>query len=247
MQKLTALTHYSDDRENSIDIIGEISGDISVTFKGRNNRIFVAENARITKLRLTFDCDNGTLHIGESTRKGFSMNIRIGQDSTVRIGNNVTTTTMCLVSAVEGATVTFGNDVMIASENQFRSDDAHPIFDLESQLRINPAKDITIGNHVWFGARAVALGGAVVDDGTIIGFGSLVTGKIPNNVVAVGTPARVIRRDVAWERPHLSLQKPYYKPDASTVAKSEYWAPTAVDKSTSQSRPEEFGQLHGRG
>ncbi|UUT35749.1 hypothetical protein [Microbacterium elymi] len=57
----------------------------------------------------------------------------------------------------------------------------------------------------------------------MIGAGSIVTRKIPNNVVAVGTPARVIRKHVAWERIHLGADAPFYKPDASTVKKSKYW------------------------
>lgn len=36
--------------------------------------------------------------------------------------------------------------------------------------------------------------------GTIIGANSLVKGEIPNNCIAVGTPARIIRKNVAWSR-----------------------------------------------
>lgn len=155
------------------------------------------------------------------------MFIRIGQDATVKLGADVTTTERSIVSAVEGANVTFGNDVMIASGNHFRADDSHPIFDIYSQKRVNPVKDITIGSHVWFGDQAVALAGAVVGDGSVIGFRSIVTNTIPNNCVAVGSPAKVVRKNIAWERPHLSYVAPPYKPDASTVEKSEeYWNPT---------------------
>ena len=55
---------------------------------------------------------------------------------------------------------------------------------------------------------------------------SVVTGPIPNNCVAVGTPARVVRRDVAWERPHLSMAQPPYKPDGDSVPRSAYWNAT---------------------
>lgn len=39
-----------------------------------------------------------------------------------------------------------------------------------------------------------------IDDGSIIGARSLVKSKIPNNCIAVGVPARVVRRNVAWCR-----------------------------------------------
>lgn len=238
MTKVTSLAKYSDAHGNIIDCNATIPGDISITFKGKNNRIVVADKARVVKLSVTFDCDNGTLIIGSNTKVGgISMNIRVGQDGTVKIGDNVSTTSTCVVSAVEGATVSFGNDVMIATNNQFRADDGHPIFSVETGKRVNPARDITIGDHVWFAFGAVALGGATVGNGSVIGFGSLVTGRIPNNVVAVGSPAKVIRRHIAWERPHLSLVKPYYKPEVSSVSKSEeYWKLTEEDPGLATSR-----------
>lgn len=39
---------------------------------------------------------------------------------------------------------------MIASANQFRATDGHPIFDAATKQRVNPSKDITTGNRVWF-------------------------------------------------------------------------------------------------
>ena len=39
-----------------------------------------------------------------------------------------------------------------------------------------------------------------IGDGSIIGAMSLVKGKIPNNCIAAGNPAKVIKRNVAWSR-----------------------------------------------
>lgn len=54
---------------------------------------------------------------------------------------------------------------MIATENELRADDGHPIFDVLTGMRINEAKDITAGNHMWIGKRAVLLRGATIGDG----------------------------------------------------------------------------------
>lgn len=224
MIELSALRDYEDEQGNKIQSPTEFSDKINIKFRGKNNQVLVDPDAKINRLDLVFDCDNGTLLIGPSTKRGFHFNIRVGQDATVRIGKDVTTTGRCLISAVEGVTVSLGDDVMIASGNQIRADDGHAIFDVKSGNRINPAKDISVGNHVWIGAQATLLAGATIGDGSVIGFGSLVNGKIPNNVIAVGTPARVVRKDIAWERPHLSYHQPPYKPDASTITKTEaYW------------------------
>lgn len=231
MRKLTKLADYADEDGNVVESPSVFDKKVSITLRGKNNRIVVDPNARIKQLTVVFDCDNGLLTIGPNARHGFSMSIRIGQDSRVIVGADVTTTTLCTISAVEGTTVEFGNDVMLASQNQVRADDGHPIFDVTTGTRINPAKDIHIGSHVWMGAQSVALGGANVGDGSVIGFGSIVTGVILNNCIAVGSPARTIRQDIAWERPHLSFVAPPYKPDSSTVEISEdYWAMTVVSE-----------------
>ncbi|MCB7137198.1 acyltransferase [Cellulosimicrobium marinum] len=227
------LAPYADDLGNRIEFAGEHptgpATRVDVLFAGERNVLVVDPSARFKRLSVRFDCSDGTVHLGGGTGRAIEVTIRVGQDATVTLGERVTTTSVLLISAVEGATVTVGDDVMFASANQLRSDDGHPIFDVRSGLRVNPARDITIGDHVWMGREAVALGGASVGSGSVVGFRSLVTGRIPNNVVAAGVPARVLRRDVAWERPHLSLHRPFYKPDASTVTRSPYWDLTDDD------------------
>ncbi len=225
-----SLEPYQDDDGNVIEYAGAHTAHtrVDVLFRGGNNRLIVHPEATTKRLSIRFDCDNGVVELGANPRRrNLELSLRVGQDSTIRIGDDVSTTTVLLASAVEGTTITIGNDVMFASGNQLRGDDGHPIFDVRTGARVNHSKDITIGDHVWMGREACALGGASVASGSVIGYRSLVTGRIPNNAIAVGTPARVVRRDIAWERPHLSLAKPYYKPDASTVTRSEeYWSLT---------------------
>lgn len=237
MVQLKALSSYSDDNGNVIEFSGNIQSGVTVTFTGKNNRIVAPEGVRIARLAVQFDCDNGVLVLGANTKVGgIQASIRIGQDSTVKFGDNINMTGICVITALEGTTVSFGDDVMIATDNQFRGDDAHAIFDISTGKRVNVSRDVIIGNHVWFANSAVALAGAHVGDGSVVGFRSLVTGKIPNNCIAVGSPAKVIRRNIAWERPHLSLVPPFYKPDASTVAKSPYWNLTEEDALTVNKR-----------
>ncbi|MCQ2000413.1 acyltransferase [Arthrobacter zhaoxinii] len=224
---LNTLAPYSDENGNQIIYGGREVPNVRIEFTGSGNRFEIASEVRLGKLNVAFDCDNGTLQMAGNRFGVFSAFIRIGQDSLVSLGQDLTTTNTCVISAVEGTSVLIGNDVMLASDNEIRADDGHAIFDVATEQRVNWSKDIAIGNHVWVAKRAVLLSGAQVGDGSVVGFGSLVTGRIPNNCVAAGIPARVTRRDVAWERPHLSRARPFYKPDASTVTKSPYWSTTA--------------------
>jgi hypothetical protein len=150
------------------------------------------------------------------------------------------------ISACEGTTVRIGDDVMFASDNQVRADDGHPIFDVRSGKRVNTSRSIEIGDHVWLGRGATVLGGSRIGSGSVVGYGSIVTGKVPNNVVAAGSPARIVRRDTAWERPHLSLAPPFYKPDASTVEKTGYWNLTEDDSSARPSWQRRARRVLGR-
>ncbi|MBE6861076.1 MAG: sugar O-acetyltransferase [Ruminococcus sp.] len=54
------------------------------------------------------------------------------------------------------------------------------------------ALPIKIGNNVWIGTGAVVLGGITIGDNSVIGAGSVVTKDVPPNVIAVGTPCRVL-------------------------------------------------------
>jgi len=231
MTVLTALAPYEDERANRIVVDGPadepIEGEISVEFRGANNTLTVTRPVRLDRLTVSFDCDNGQVTLGSSKgRAPFSANIRVGQDAAVEIGRNVSSVASVLITAVEGARVQVGEDVMFSAHNELRTDDAHPIFDVRSGKRVNPARSVRVGDHVWFGRGAAALSGATIDDGSVVGFRSVVTGSIPNNSIAAGAPARVVRRDIAWERPHLSRVAPFYKPDASTVRRSRYWSLT---------------------
>lgn len=52
---------------------------------------------------------------------------------------------------------------------------------------------ITIGSNCWIGAKVTVLAGVNIGDDCIIGAGSVVTKSIPDNSVAVGNPAKVIK------------------------------------------------------
>lgn len=198
-----------------------------VIFQGENNTLTVAEGANIARLSIRFDCNNGSCAIASSSGvSALQASIRVGEDATVKIGRSVSTTNTMQISAVEGSSVSIGDDVMVAGNVKVRGDDGHPIFDVETGQRVNIPEPITIGDHVWLGLDSTILGGAQIGSGSVVGTRALVKGRFPNNCIVAGVPARIIRKNIAWERPHLSMVPPYYKPDASSITRSPYWAIT---------------------
>lgn len=220
MVTLENPSNYHDEDGNRIECGGRLGENVTVIFRGRNNALIVDRGARLSHFKVMFDCNEGICEIGANRFKG---TIRVGESASVTIGDKVTCTAHCYISTAERASVTIGQDCMLASRNEIRADDAHPIFSVATGKRVNMPKDIHIGSHVWLGAGASVLGGARIGDGSVIGFGSIVKSHIPNNCVAAGIPAKVVRRDIAWERPHLTLDEPYIKPDATSIKKSPYW------------------------
>lgn len=88
--------------------------------------------------------------------------------------------------------VKFGDNVLIGPNCSFYTAE-HPI-DVEIRNSgLEYAKPIEVGNNVWFGGNVVVLSGVKIGDNVVIGAGSVVTKDIPSNVVAVGTPCKVIK------------------------------------------------------
>lgn len=85
-----------------------------------------------------------------------------------------------------GDHVMFGPNVTVAAAT-------HPVLPRLRERAIQYNLPVRIGNNVWIGANSVLLPGVTIGDNTVIGAGSLVTKDIPANVVAVGSPCKVMR------------------------------------------------------
>jgi len=113
----------------------------------------------------------GSLRIGQRTFVGHGTTI--GCNEHLSIGRN------CLI----------GEYVSIRdNDHEFRVL-ATPIQD--QGQRVAP---VIIGDDVWIGAKATVTPGVRIGDGCVVGANAVVTHDLPANAIAVGVPARVIRR-----------------------------------------------------
>jgi len=70
----------------------------------------------------------------------------------------------------------------------------HPL-DAETRNKgIEWSEPVTIGDNVWIGGSVTILPGVTIGSNVVIGAGSVVVRDVPDNVVAVGNPARIVKR-----------------------------------------------------
>lgn len=143
------------------------------------------------------------IHIGRNTMVGphctLSAGMMPGQtcitDHVVDIGDR------CLIGKGSGIVGHFsirigddvwtGHDVYVTDQNHGYENVHLPI-----SVQTMPEREVVIGSGSWIGHGSVILPGARIGEHVVIGANSVVTGDIPSFSVAVGVPARVIKRYV---------------------------------------------------
>ncbi|WP_030415011.1 sugar O-acetyltransferase [Streptomyces sp. NRRL S-1448] len=126
--------------------------------------------AELVRIRPPFHCDYG-------------YNIRIGTGTFVNFG----------AVFLDVAPITIGAYVRIGPNVQLLT----PAHELDAERRRagwSKALPITIGDNVWLGGGVIVCPGVNIGENTVVGAGAVVTKDLPPGVLAVGSPARVIRK-----------------------------------------------------
>lgn len=150
------------------------------------------------------------IHIGEGTMIGPQATLSAGMvpgqvclsDPVVRIGAR------CLIGKGSGIVGHFGieiGDDVWTGHHVYITDQNHGYTDIDRpiSLQTQPERPVRIGDGSWLGHGTVVLPGSQIGKHVTIGANSVVSGEIPDYSVAVGSPAKVIRRYVegdGWVR-----------------------------------------------
>jgi maltose O-acetyltransferase len=121
-------------------------------------------------------------------------NVIIHNAARVSVGDNSTILSFTVLFGSGG--ITIGKDVLISSNCSIFSI-THRTDALEQGLLFRETRrmaPVEIGNNVWIGTGARILPGVTIGANTVVGAGSVVTRSLPSGVVAVGVPARIVRR-----------------------------------------------------
>ena len=145
---------------------------------------FIGENCNIAPTVQFMSGENREIRVGNRT------NIYRGTEITgpVTIGDG------CLINR-DGylrSNTTLGNNVMVGPFTRFVTD-SHEVGPSQKRGGANKWPPITVGDGTWIGASVTVLGGVNIGKGCIIAAGAVVTADVPDNSLAGGVPAKVIK------------------------------------------------------
>lgn len=168
--------------------------------KGQNNKIIIEENVVLKNTVFEINGNNNTMTISSGSRIYEKGRFRMEDDGGgIFIGNNLHASGIFLSKADNDTHIEIGNNCLFSANIIVRSSDAHSIIDVSDNVRINPGKNVCIGNHVWIGYGVTILKGSRIENDCIVGTNSVVAGLIStSNSLIVGMPAKVVKMNVNW-------------------------------------------------
>lgn len=195
-----------------------LAGVFAPPYKGRrylarlNDRGYCAPTAKIYCRRLSkgqhvfvgdrvtiYGENDGEVNIGDRVNLHQDSIIQVGEGGRVTIGADTHIQPRCHLSAYKGS-LTIGGHVQIASYCAFYPYN-HGIAAGQAMYKqpLHTKGGIVIGDDVWLGVGVIVLDGVRIGNGAVVGAGAVVTRDVPDNAIAVGTPARVVgsRSDAA--------------------------------------------------
>jgi acetyltransferase-like isoleucine patch superfamily enzyme/acyl carrier protein len=112
----------------------------------------------------------------------------------IEIGDGVSATGGCVISAVKsiriGENVSLARGVYISDHTHVYEETGVPVL---AQGTTEPAP-VEIGDGAWLGENAMVFPGVRIGAGAVIGGNAVVTQDVPDRCLALGAPARVVRR-----------------------------------------------------
>lgn len=185
-------------QNNNLNCLGIMTG-CTVEIKGDSNLIDIKEGVILNNLKITIRGNHTKLIINENVQVKAGEFWLEDNFSELIIHKNVTIEEAHIAVTEDYSKITIEDDCMLAKGIEIRCGDSHSILD-DNGIRINPAKSILIGRHVWIGSKAMILKGVNIGQGSIVAAGSIVTKEIPDNTLVSGIPAKIMKQKINWTR-----------------------------------------------
>ena len=170
------------------------NGYIDATVQIHHNDFQVGTNVYIAPRVVIFQAAAGqTIKFGDKVSIHRDVVFETGKNGFIDIGNQSSIHPGCQLKAY-AQPIIIGNGVMIAANVALYSYDHGMVVDIPMREQPIVSKaPISIGDEAWIGTGAIVLSGVSIGKGAVIGAGSVVTKDIPDNAIAVGNPARIVK------------------------------------------------------
>lgn len=188
---------FSDDNEEKFNYLPTLS----ITIKGNNNRIRIHKTAKISG-QIYIEADNVEINFAEASYCNMILICDQGSNQRFILGKHSTIGFVDCRLNEDRAAVVIGENCMFSSRIDILGTDGHAIIDKKTHRILNKLnKPIIIGNNCWVGMGVTITKNANLPDNTIVGTGSIVTKQFTEkNTIIAGNPAKVIKRNIIWDR-----------------------------------------------
>lgn len=195
--------YFDEDRSLGNRLIGEcpelVNSKVVFADDANDNLLAFGNNVRLVDSSIVFQSCGSLFRVGANNRE-LKLQVDLHNDNTFAIGQRAYTNGPLRVILSERRNVVIGDDALLSFGIWIRNADPHLVFSAKTMRRVNPSKDVLIGDHVWIGQSRLILKGSIVGSGAIIGGHAVVAGKrIPSNTSWAGNPAKCIAEGVFFD------------------------------------------------
>lgn len=170
-----------------------------IIVEGFNNVLYIDKSTLLRDSYIKIEGNNNKIFIGNNCcLKNLTIDMK-NENSVIKIGNK-TSIEEARITSFEPYKIEIGKDCMFSANIVIMNTDVHKIYDIDTGLKTNEGKEISIGDHVWLGIRTIILKGVSIGDNAIVAAGSIVTKDVKANTIVSGNPARQVKMNKNWSR-----------------------------------------------
>lgn len=189
-------------KNNKIVYKNAILSSVVFDIDGNDNKIHIKEGCILNNVMFYIRGNNHRISIDKYCRFNRGGSIWFEDtDCSLFIGEKSTFEDVHLALTEPHSKIQIGRDCMFAYDIDVRTGDSHSIISQENNDRINYAKDVLIGDHVWIAAHSIILKGSCIPENSVVATGSVVTKSyVTKGIIIGGNPSRQLKEGITWSR-----------------------------------------------
>lgn len=183
-------------------VVWEKNG-VKIHITGTGNKIEIGKNCNLKAVQIIVSGNSNKVCIGSSCSISNCkiMLMTPANKRKVLINRNTYIGGALFALSSHENELVIGEDCMFSNEIIIRTEDGHPIFDVETKELCNKGGKVIIGKHCWIGERAYILKGVTLNDNSVVGACSVVSKSFDEkNIVIAGNPAKIVKKGIDWTK-----------------------------------------------